>query len=106
MRLQASTRCWGLTSRAALVAAGFVLDLDLLLLPHPASSAPPRSATMRPVDSFGIDDPLLRGAVARPLPRCSGAILPIARSRPRRRDHDPTRAGGWTRLALPCAPRV
>src|SRR5947209_7039461 len=65
MRLQASTRCWGVSWLAAplwpLLAAGFVLDLDLLLLPHPTRSAPLRSATTRRVDSFRNDDPLLRG---------------------------------------------
>src|SRR5439155_10844270 len=89
MRLQASTRCWGVSWLAAplwpLLAAGFVLDLDLLLLPHPTRSAPLRSATTRRVDSFRNDDPLLRGTFARPLPSCSAAILPIAPTRPRRK---------------------
>ena len=83
MRWQFSTRCTGLSARAALlvppVAAGVVLAVDVVvdlpLLPQPTRDAPPRSATTRPVDSFRIDDLLPRGTAARRTAGCAAAIL-------------------------------
>ena len=55
---------------AGLVVAGvevaWLLDVELLLLPQPATNAPPASATRSHVDSFRIIDPSIVGKDVRP----------------------------------------